>query len=84
LDYTVCRYYGGERESRLYQARLEEMNIIYMHSHDTGRYIQPYGYNIPTPNLQIFAEKGVLFRNAHCTAPKESKYENDTIVFYTT
>jgi arylsulfatase A-like enzyme len=45
------------------------MNIIYMHSHDTGRYIQPYGYNIPTPNLQIFAEKGALFRNAHCTAP---------------
>lgn len=45
------------------------MNIIYIHSHDTGRYIQPYGYSVPTPHLQAFAEQGVLFRNAHCAAP---------------
>jgi hypothetical protein len=24
-------------------------NILYVHSHDTGRYVQPYGYSIPTP-----------------------------------
>lgn len=45
------------------------MNILYVHTHDTGRYIQPYGYDVPTPNLQAFAEEGVLFRNAHCTGP---------------
>jgi arylsulfatase A-like enzyme len=45
------------------------VNIIYIHSHDTGRYIQPYGYAVETPNLQNFAEEGVLFRNAHCAAP---------------
>ena len=27
-------------------------NILYLHSHDTGRYVQPYGHAVPTPNLQ--------------------------------
>src|SRR5580698_7541973 len=27
-------------------------NIVYIHSHDSGRYLQPYGYNVPTPHLQ--------------------------------
>ena len=44
-------------------------NILYLHSHDTGRYVQPYGHPVPTPNLQRFAEQGVLFRRAFCVAP---------------
>ena len=44
-------------------------NILYLHSHDTGRYIQPYGHAIATPALQRLAEQGVLFRQAFCTAP---------------
>jgi arylsulfatase A-like enzyme len=44
-------------------------NILYLHSHDTGRYVQPYGYNVPTPNLQKFAESGVVFRKAFCAGP---------------
>ena len=44
-------------------------NILYIHSHDTGRYIQPYGYPVPTPRLQQFAEEGVVFRQAFCAAP---------------
>ena len=44
-------------------------NILYIHSHDTGRYVQPYGHAIPTPNIQGLAEQGVLFRNAFCAAP---------------
>ena len=40
------------------------MNILYMHSHDTGRYIEPYGYNISTPNLMKLSKEGTLFRNA--------------------
>jgi len=44
-------------------------NILYIHSHDTGRYIQPYGYAVPTPNLQRLAEQGVLFRQAFCAGP---------------
>jgi N-sulfoglucosamine sulfohydrolase len=44
-------------------------NILYLHSHDTGRYVQPYGYQIPTPNIQHLADQGALFRQAFCAAP---------------
>lgn len=44
-------------------------NILYVHSHDTGRYVQPYGYAIPTPNIQRLAERGILFRKAFSAAP---------------
>jgi N-sulfoglucosamine sulfohydrolase len=44
-------------------------NIVYLHSHDSGRYVQPYGYAIPTPNIQRFAEQGVVFRQAFNAAP---------------
>lgn len=44
-------------------------NILYLHSHDTGRWIRPYGYSVRTPNLQQLAEEGVLFRQAFCAAP---------------
>lgn len=44
-------------------------NILYIHSHDTGRYVQPYGHPVPTPHLQRFAEQGVLFRQAFCVSP---------------
>ena len=50
-------------------AAMPKPNILYIHSHDTGRYLQPYGHNIPTPNLQRLAEQGVLFRRAYCAAP---------------
>jgi arylsulfatase A-like enzyme len=42
---------------------------LYLHSHDTGRYIQPYGHAVATPNLQRLAEQGVLFRRAFSAAP---------------
>ena len=48
---------------------MDRPNILYLHSHDTGRYIQPYGHAIPTPSLQRLAEQGVLFRQAHNAAP---------------
>jgi N-sulfoglucosamine sulfohydrolase len=44
-------------------------NILYLNSHDTGRYVQPYGNAIPTPNIQWLADQGVMFRNAFCAAP---------------
>ena len=44
-------------------------NILYIHSHDTGRYVQPYGHAISTPNIQRLAEQGILFRKAFCVAP---------------
>ncbi len=44
-------------------------NILYIHSHDTGRVVQPYGFQVPTPNIQLLADQGVLFREAFCAAP---------------
>jgi arylsulfatase A-like enzyme len=44
-------------------------NILYLHSHDTGRYVQPYGHRMPTPNIQRLADQGVLFRHAFCSGP---------------
>ena len=44
-------------------------NILYLHSHDTGRYVQPYGFPVQTPNIQRLADQGVLFRRAFCATP---------------
>jgi len=44
-------------------------NILYLHSHDTGRFIQPFGHAVPTPRLQQLAEQGVLFRQCFCAGP---------------
>lgn len=44
-------------------------NILYIHSHDTGRYISPYGYAVETPNLHRLAQEGVLFRQNFCVNP---------------
>ena len=48
---------------------MSALNLVYIHSHDTGRFIQPYGAPVQTPRLQAFAQEGVLFRQAYCTAP---------------
>lgn len=45
------------------------LNILYMHSHDSGRYLAPYGYPVPTPNLRKLAADGVVFRRAFSAAP---------------
>lgn len=48
---------------------MSKPNILYIHSHDTGRYIQPYGHAVATPCLQRLAEEGVLFRQNFCVNP---------------
>ncbi|HEV2527057.1 MAG TPA: sulfatase [Thermomicrobiales bacterium] len=45
------------------------MNVLYLHSHDTGRYVSPYGYAVPTPHIQALAESGTVFRRAFAAAP---------------
>ncbi len=44
-------------------------NILLIHSHDTGRYVEPYGHAVATPAYQRLAEGGILFRQAFTTAP---------------
>ena len=48
---------------------MKRPNILYIHSHDTGRYVQPYGHAVSTLNIQRLAEGGVLFRQAFCANP---------------
>lgn len=45
------------------------MNIIYINTHDSGRMLSPYGYDIPTENLKKLAEDSVVFTNAFCAGP---------------
>ena len=45
------------------------VNIVYLHSHDSGRYLSPYGHAVPTPNLLRLAKRGILFRQMHSAAP---------------
>ncbi|MEM6457829.1 MAG: sulfatase [Planctomycetota bacterium] len=50
-------------------AAKQRPNLLLIHMHDAGQYASPYGYAIPTPALQAFAEGGTVFRHAHCVAP---------------
>ena len=34
----------------------QSLNILYIHTHDSGRVLGPYGYAVPTPNLEAFAK----------------------------
>ena len=45
------------------------MNIIYIHTHDTGRIVSPYGYQVATPNYQQLFEDSLLFQQAYSVAP---------------
>lgn len=45
------------------------LNLLFLHAHDMGRYLSPYGFPAPTPRMQALAESGVVFRNAHSAAP---------------
>jgi arylsulfatase A-like enzyme len=65
-DLALATSFLGTRSQA---APAERPNILYLHSHDTGRYIQPYGYSVPTPHLQKLAEEGILFRRAFDAAP---------------
>ncbi len=60
---------GSGSASALQQDAGRLPNILYLHSHDSGRYLQPFGAPVPTPNLQRLAESGILFRKAFSAAP---------------
>lgn len=47
----------------------KKLNILYLNCHDCGRYLSPYGYAVPTPNLKALAERGTLYRNMHSVSP---------------
>lgn len=48
---------------------MKNFNVIYLHAHDAGTYIQPYGHAVQTPHLQSLAESGMIFRQSFCVNP---------------
>jgi arylsulfatase A-like enzyme len=48
---------------------MKRPNILYLHCHDAGRYIEPFGCGVRTPHLMNLARHGMLFRNNYCAAP---------------
>ncbi|KQX48892.1 sulfatase family protein [Paenibacillus sp. Root444D2] len=49
---------------------MNKPNILFLISHDTGRYLGCYGKQVETPNLNAMAEKGVRFDQYFCPAPQ--------------
>lgn len=45
------------------------MNILYIHTHDSGDVFSPYGYQVPTPCVQDFSKDATLFENCFCVSP---------------
>lgn len=45
------------------------MNVIYLHTHDTGQFNSAYGYATPTPHLKELAKDSLMFRNMYCVSP---------------
>ena len=45
------------------------MNVVYIHTHDSGRCLSPYGYQVPTDTIMEFAKKSLTFTNAYCAGP---------------
>jgi N-sulfoglucosamine sulfohydrolase len=44
-------------------------NVVYLHSHDTGRMVAPYGFAVPTPRISSLAASGRVYRRAFACAP---------------
>lgn len=44
-------------------------NVLYIHTHDSGRIIGPYGYRTKTPNLESFASNALVFQQCYCVGP---------------
>jgi len=44
-------------------------NVVYLHTHDSGRYLSVYGQPVPVPRIEALACEGMLFRQAFSAAP---------------
>lgn len=45
------------------------MNVVYLHCHDAGRWLEPFHPAFPAPHLARLAAEGTKFTDAHCAAP---------------
>ncbi|HQL65498.1 MAG TPA: sulfatase-like hydrolase/transferase, partial [bacterium] len=44
--------------------------MLHFITHDTGRYLECYGADIQTPNINNLAQQGSMFTNYFCSAPQ--------------
>jgi arylsulfatase A-like enzyme len=45
-------------------------NVVLFISHDTGRFVSPYGYEtVQTPTFEALARQGATFDNCYCVTP---------------
>jgi len=49
---------------------MNKPNILFMITHDTGRYLGTYGYDVDTPEIDKIAEEGIRFDEYYCPAPQ--------------
>jgi N-sulfoglucosamine sulfohydrolase len=49
--------------------QIQRPNVLYIHSHDTGRCMSPYGFPVSMPSYQRLADSGVVFRRAFSASP---------------
>ena len=47
----------------------KDRNVFYVHTHDSGRYIRPYGYSVPGDSFMKLAEHSLMFRHCFSAAP---------------
>lgn len=45
------------------------MNLLYIHTHDSGRLFSPYGYRVPTENIEAFSRDAAVFSQCYCVCP---------------
>ena len=48
---------------------MKDINVLYLNTHDIGRYLETYGYPVNTPNLLELSRDGMAFSNMYCASP---------------
>ncbi|GEN46613.1 sulfatase family protein [Alkalibacillus haloalkaliphilus] len=49
---------------------MQRPNIVFIISHDTGRYLGTYGRNVETPEIDELASEGIQFNQYFCSQPQ--------------